>query len=58
VIDSLYDSRQIIGSATTAKAIPHEIDDDHHLQMLTLLLLRARWPAISQREREPRAILC
>jgi hypothetical protein len=32
VIDSLYDSRRIIGSATTAKAIPHAIDDDRHLQ--------------------------
>jgi hypothetical protein len=32
VIDSLYDSQRIIGSATIAKAIPHEIDDNRHLQ--------------------------
>jgi hypothetical protein len=32
VINSLYDSRRIIGSATTPKAIPHKIDDDRHLQ--------------------------
>jgi hypothetical protein len=34
VIDSLYDSRRIIGSATTTKAIPHKIDGDRHLQDL------------------------
>jgi hypothetical protein len=30
-LDSLFDARRVIGSATTSKPLPHAIDDDRHL---------------------------
>jgi hypothetical protein len=30
-LDSLFDARRVIGSATTSKPLPHAIDDNRHL---------------------------